>query len=153
MPTPHAVYEHIVEALALLLLLSGLDDLVPTLLVVWSWARKKGLPSLVPEPEEERRIAIFVPCWREAAVIDEMVRRNLSAIRYDNFDLFLGAYPNDEATLAAGVRLAATLRRVHTAECPHVGPYVQSRLPQLGLPTHGPFRGGALRSIRHHRCA
>jgi adsorption protein B len=108
--------------LALLLLLSGLDDLVPTLLVVWSWARKKGRPSLVPEPEEERRIAIFVPCWREAAVIDEMVRRNLSAIRYDNFDLFLGAYPNDEATLSAGVRLAATLRRVHTAECPHAGP-------------------------------
>ena len=122
MPAPHALYEHFVEALALLLLLSGLDDLVPTLLVVWSWALKKGRPIRIPEPEEERRIAIFVPCWREAAVIDEMVRRNLSAIRYDNFDVFLGAYPNDEATLAAGFRLAATLRRVHVAECPHAGP-------------------------------
>jgi adsorption protein B len=121
-PAPHALYEHFVAALALLLLLNGLDDLVPTLLVVWSWALEKGRTIRIPEPEEERRIAIFVPCWREAAVIDEMVRRNLSAIRYGNFDVFLGAYPNDEATLGAGFRLAATLRRVHMAECPHAGP-------------------------------
>ena len=122
MPVPHALYEHSVEAFAILLLLSGLDDLVPTLLVFWCWARPKRRPRRIPEPEEERRIAIFVPCWREAAVIDEMVRRNLSVIRYDNFDLFLGVYPNDDATLAAARRLAATLRRVHTAECPHAGP-------------------------------
>lgn len=122
MLAPHARYEQFIEAFAILLLLSGLDDLVPTLLVLWSRMRRKGSSRQIPKPEEERRIAIFVPCWREAAVIEKMVRRNLSAIRYDNFDVFLGVYPNDEPTLAAARRLSADLRRVHTAECPHAGP-------------------------------
>ena len=104
MPAPHALYEQLVEALAVLLLLNGLDDLVPTLLVLWSWVRRKDRLSRLPVLEEERRIAVFVPCWGEAAVIDDMVRRNLSVIRYDNFDVFLGTYPNDEETLAAGRR-------------------------------------------------
>lgn len=122
MLAPHALYEQLVEGLAVLLLLNGLDDLVPMLLVLWSCVRRKDRPSRLSDPEEERRIAVFVPCWREAAVIDDMVRRNLSVIRYDNFDVFLGVYPNDEATLAVARRLAATLRRVYVAECPHAGP-------------------------------
>lgn len=122
MAVSHTVYEQFVAVLAILLLLSELDDLVPALLVVWSSVWQKGRRVRIPEPKEERRMAIFVACWREAEVIGEMVRRNLSAVRYDNFDVFLGVYPNDEPTLAAACRLSATLSRVHVAKCPHPGP-------------------------------
>ena len=46
------------------------------------------------------------------------MRRNLAAIRYRNFDMFLGVYPNDEPTVLATRQLAAGLRNVHVAECP-----------------------------------
>jgi adsorption protein B len=51
-----------------------------------------------------------------------MIRHNLAAICYSNFDFFLGAYPNDEPTLEAAHHLAESYRNVHLAACPHAGP-------------------------------
>jgi adsorption protein B len=51
-----------------------------------------------------------------------MVRHNLMAIRYRNFDIFLGAYPNDEATLEVAKQLPGTFANVHVAVCPNPGP-------------------------------
>ena len=58
----------------------------------------------------------------EAGVIGDMVRHNLAAIRYRNYDFFLGVYSNDQLTVQAAAQLAAGLRNVHVAECPHPGP-------------------------------
>ena len=63
----------------------------------------------------ERRIAIFVPCWKESEVIGNMIRHNLAAICYSNFDFFIGAYPNNESTVTAAGRLAESYRNVHVA--------------------------------------
>jgi bacteriophage N4 adsorption protein B len=71
---------------------------------------------------DERKIAIFVPCWKESGVIGNMVRHNLAAIHYRNYDFFLGVYPNDEATVEAANQLAETFENVHVAVCPHPGP-------------------------------
>ncbi len=109
-------------ALASLLLLSGLDDLVPLSIVALACVRRRGRAHQVAESTGERRIAIFVPCWRESAVIGNMVRHNLSTIRYRNFDFFLGVYPNDEDTVKAAEQLADQLSNVHVAYCPHPGP-------------------------------
>ena len=70
----------------------------------------------------ESRIAIFVPCWKESDVIGNMVRHNLNAIRYKNFDIFVGAYPNDEPTVAVVEQLSKTFANVHPAVCPRPGP-------------------------------
>ena len=72
--------------------------------------------------KQERRIAIFVPCWKESGVIGNMIRHNLAAICYSNFDFFIGAYPNDESTVTAAGHLAESYRNVHVAACPHPGP-------------------------------
>ncbi len=109
--------------LSSLLLLSGLDDFVPVL--ICAWYRFRGQPadhSACPPAKDERPIAIFVPCWKESEVIGRMVRHNLAAIRYRNFEFFLGVYPNDAATIAAASELAANFRNVHAALCPHAGP-------------------------------
>jgi adsorption protein B len=103
--------------------ISGVDDLF--LLIAWlvSWSRRSAWPlesDLAATPR--RRIAIFVPLWREHAVIGEMLRHNVSAIRYDAYDFFVGVYPNDLETIAAVREVQERFTHVHLALCPHDGP-------------------------------
>ncbi len=51
-----------------------------------------------------------------------MVRHNLAAIRYRNYDFFLGVYPNDPATVRAAEQLAGEFGNVHVALCADPGP-------------------------------
>ncbi|MGI8960439.1 MAG: glycosyl transferase family protein [Bryobacteraceae bacterium] len=120
-----SVWPSILALLAILLLLSGIDDLVPLIICLGhriANRRAAADPSLGEFLKQERRIAIFVPCWKESGVIGNMIRHNLAAICYRNFDFFLGAYPNDESTMAAAGKLAESYRNVHVAACPHPGP-------------------------------
>jgi adsorption protein B len=110
--------------LATLLLLSGIDDFIPLSICVAQRFSKKPLPrsTLGEIVHPPRRIAIFVPCWKESRVIGNMVRHNISAIRYSNFDFFLGVYPNDQATVDAATQLSEGFTNVHVAACAHPGP-------------------------------
>ncbi len=117
-----SLWEGFLGALAFALLLSGLDDLVPVLIFLAGLLRRRGEQSSRDNQTPERRTAIFVPCWRESAVIGSMVRHNLSAVRYRSFDFFLGVYPNDQETVSAAGQLASEFPNVHVAECPHPGP-------------------------------
>lgn len=103
---------------AVYILLSGLDDLAFDLL----WLFRRQRRHAPPPPARERRIAVLVPLWQEAEVIERMLEHNLAAIRYTNYEFFVGFYPNDEATAAAVRRVAARHARVHPAEVPHDGP-------------------------------
>ncbi len=112
-----------------LLLLSGLDDFIPVLICLRQWLKDKklSLPAqneTHPDPPRtaERRIAIFVPCWKESGVIAKMVRHNLATLQYSAFDIFLGVYPNDEATVEVATALSETFPNVHVAICAHPGP-------------------------------
>ena len=110
------------------ILVSGLDDLVLVVALALTWARRRlcgggTLPSDTDlRTKPEKRIAILIPLWREAGVIGRMVEHNLSAIRYRSYDLFIGGYPNDEATVEAVRDLEARFPNVHLALCPHDGP-------------------------------
>jgi len=119
-------WANVLGLLASVLLVSGLDDFVPVLICVWHRVsrRQPPLPPLLGEGMQgkERRIAIFVPCWKESEVIANMVRHNLAAIRYRNFDFFLGVYPNDEATIGVAQGLETVFRNVHVALCVDPGP-------------------------------
>ena len=55
-------------------------------------------------------------------MITGMVEHNLSAIRYNKYEFFIGAYPNDDPTLDAVRELERRYPRVHLAVCPHDGP-------------------------------
>jgi bacteriophage N4 adsorption protein B len=114
----------VLGTLATTLLVSGIDDLIPTLICLWNLVLRKSvrISRQSRESDYERRIAIFVPCWKESGVIANMIRHNLAAIRYSNYDFFLGVYPNDTATVEVVRQLAGTLRNVHVAMCPHAGP-------------------------------
>jgi len=109
--------------LALFIVFSGLDDLVIDAAMVYEWWKRRKevrVPSITVPPE--KRIAVLVPLWKESRVIGGMIRHNISAIRYGSCDFFIGAYPNDPATLAAIRELEDCFSNVHLAMCPHGGP-------------------------------
>jgi adsorption protein B len=108
--------------LGILILLSSMDDLFLDLYFVASWLRHREKEDFCNTGIAEKRMAIFVPLWHESVVIAGMVEHNLSAIRYKNYEFFIGAYPNDEATLDVVRDLETRYPRVHLAVCPHDGP-------------------------------
>jgi adsorption protein B len=116
--------------LAIAILISGLDDLVIDIAWAAAWLARKlhpRAPLFPPGPRQLdsapiHRIAILLPLWHEAEVITQMVEHNLAAIRYPDYHIFAGAYPNDEATCAAVDALSKRFANVQLALCPHDGP-------------------------------
>lgn len=100
----------------------GLDDLI---LDVAFWIRKiqrRGErakhPRLTLERlkyKPEQRIALFVPCWQESDVVDRMVEYAVQTIEYENYDIFVGVYPNDLATVEKVERLERRYTNVKMA--------------------------------------
>src|ERR1017187_6385827 len=88
--------------LAIWILLSGLDDLFIGLVYLFSARKRFRWPSAAElDCAPQRRIAIFVPLWREEGVIAQMLERNLAVICYREYEIFAGVYPNDEPTIRA----------------------------------------------------
>jgi adsorption protein B len=121
------LFDHLVAAclvpLAAWILLSGLDDLFIDL-VFFLTGRKQFRRPAESELDQapQRRMAILVPLWREHRVIGRMLEHNLSVIHYENYDIFVGVYPNDELTARAVAGIERRHPRVHLALCPHDGP-------------------------------
>jgi adsorption protein B len=109
--------------LAVWILLSGLDDLFIDLVFFLTGRKRFPWPA---ESELDQapqcRIAILVPLWREYRVIGRMIEHNLSVVRYQNYDIFIGVYPNDQLTARVVAESARRHPRVHLALCPHDGP-------------------------------
>jgi bacteriophage N4 adsorption protein B len=120
----------ILAPLALAILISGLDDLTIDLAWAADWLHRKLRPraDLFPpgarqvEAAPRRRIAILVPLWQEHRVIARMLEHAVSAIRYQDYHIFAGAYPNDDRTQEAIRGVAARFPHIHLALCPHDGP-------------------------------
>jgi adsorption protein B len=90
-------------------LIGGLDDLGIDL--IWlarsAWRRAtvysrhpRATAATLPPPKPGR-LAIFVPAWREDAVIGQMIARAKATLRQRDWVLYVGCYPNDSATVAA----------------------------------------------------
>ncbi len=109
--------------LSIWILVSGLDDLF--IAAAYLRARITGRFPRFPADDAgipKRRIAIYVPLWHEEAVIRGMLEHNLAAVKYDSYDFFVGAYPNDPGTVRAVRMVAARSPQVHLSLCPHDGP-------------------------------
>ena len=109
-----------VAPLAVIFLLSGLDDLAVDVAWLCAWLADRAarrLPDVAPRP-----IAILVPLWHEDAVIARMLEHNLAAIRYASYHIFAGTYANDALTEEAVASISKRFSNVHLAVCPHDGP-------------------------------
>jgi adsorption protein B len=108
---------------------SSLDDFLLDLFFVYFWCRSRFHQRDEAEPrlssrgaEVQPAIAIFVPCWAEHDVIEKMLEHNLAAIDYENYEIWLGVYPNDLATQAKASSCSVRFPRVRYVVCPHDGP-------------------------------
>jgi adsorption protein B len=119
------IVRFLIPPVSLWLFISGCDELFVDFwfAVRATFGRDSWEVSLdkLAEPRE-KRIAMFVPCWHEAAVIEQMVEHNLGRIDYHNFDIFLGVYPNDPETIEKASKLERKYPRVHRSVCPEPGP-------------------------------
>src|SRR4051812_21744493 len=95
--------------LALWVFLNGIDDLLIDVAALCAWIRRKfsNDPRHRHPTEEEldaappRLMAVFVAVWKEHRVIQRMIDNNITQLKYDRVEFFIGAYPNDGLTVAA----------------------------------------------------
>ena len=86
------------------ILLFGLDDLLFDLF--WFTSRDRGDPAdRAKNTESDRpllgKLAIFLPAWKEAAVLPATLTRALAAWEGEHFRIYIGCYPNDAETILA----------------------------------------------------
>ncbi len=110
------------------LLAGGLDDfLVDLIWIVHSIARGVRFPdrndaaTLAP-PTRPGRLAVLIGAWDESAVIGAMLRHALATFDHGDYRLYVGAYPNDPATIDAVREVARDDARVRLVIGPRDGP-------------------------------
>jgi adsorption protein B len=108
--------------LAMWVLASGLDDVFLDLAYFYFRLRRRWRDAGAPACPQEKKIALLIPAWREEAVIERMLDHNLAAIQYRNYEVFVGAYPNDLPTLSRLRASELKHSQVHVVQCPHDGP-------------------------------
>jgi adsorption protein B len=83
------------------ILLFGLDDLLFDLFWLASRDRPRSADSADEVTPLAGKLAIFLPAWKEAAVLPATLARALAVWEGENFRIFIGCYPNDAATILA----------------------------------------------------
>ncbi len=115
--------------------------------------RPSALPSPPPDPLPEKRIALLIPAWREDAVIERMLDHNLAAIRYSSYEVFVGVYPNDHATLGRVMACEKKHPRLHLVVCPRDGPTYKAdclNWVYQGVLAHEEKSGSRFDIVLHH---
>lgn len=110
---------YLLATLAILFVLSGLDDLF---IDVYYWVRRlwriqktrhyEPLSYEQLTAKEEQYIAVLIPCWNEANVIGAMLKHNVYSMDYKKYYFFVGAYPNDPETVAQVQAVADVMPQV-----------------------------------------
>src|SRR5579884_2691276 len=151
--------------LAIWVLASGLDDLFLDLCAIYFWSlsllhefpparpTRAEIPGTSKGPLPEKPIALLVPAWREAAVIEQMLDYNVATIQYSNYEIFVGVYPNDIPTRARVLASEKKHPRVHHVLCPHSGPTSKADCLNwlyLGMQSYEEERGCHFEIVAHH---
>jgi adsorption protein B len=124
--------EVLAAILTLVIFVSSLDDLFIDL---WYWARRIFRRSRVERSPQYRRLsvdmlrdreeqpmAIMVPAWQESDVIAAMLQNMIEVLEYRNYRVFIGTYPNDQATIDEVERMVKRFPQVQRVQVPHPGP-------------------------------
>ncbi len=116
--------------LAVLMLISGLDDLIIDIVY---WLRRGWRAATVYRAHDrldyralygpaEKPLAIMVPAWHETHVIGKMAELAATTLDYENYHIFVGTYPNDPDTQRDVDEVCARFRNVHKVVCARPGP-------------------------------
>lgn len=115
---------------AIAMLVSGIDDLFIDI-VYWlrnAWRRltvyrqHDRLNYQALYEREEQPLAIMVPAWHETGVIGQMAELAATRFDYENYQIFVGTYPNDPDTQKDVDEVCARFPNVHKVVCARPGP-------------------------------
>ncbi len=120
----------LIVAVSVIFLVSGLDDLFIDLCYMGKrlFRRFTACSSDIALDEArvmrapEKPLAVMIPAWDESAVIRPMLENTLRTLRYGNFTLFVGTYPNDPATHKEVDDVVRRHPNVVRIVCPNNGP-------------------------------
>lgn len=70
----------------------------------------------------EKAIAMMIPAWDESKVIGQMLLNSITTLDYRNYHIFIGTYPNDEATRLAAEKIREIYPQVSISVTPADGP-------------------------------
>ncbi|MDX5364721.1 MAG: phage adsorption protein NrfB [Pseudazoarcus pumilus] len=116
--------------LACALLVLGIDDLLVDI-AYWSrrlWRSVSVYRNNAKADEQrlfdtpEKPLAIMVPAWREVGVVGNMAQLAASTLDYENYQIFIGTYPNDPETQAEVDEVCLRYPNVHKVVCARPGP-------------------------------
>jgi len=105
----------------IILFISGVDDFFVDM---YYWVQrffrwvlgKKEYPDITVDElvdYPEKPLALMVPAWDEAVVIEKMLKNTLRTFQYDNLHIFVGTYPNDPTTQEKVDNVTAIYSNVH----------------------------------------
>ncbi len=105
----------------IVLFISGVDDFfIDIYYWLMRWINqlmgKKRYPNITTEEllkEPEKPLALMIPAWREAEVIEKMLINTLKTYKYKKFHIFVGTYPNDPETQERVDSVAKIYKNVH----------------------------------------
>lgn len=124
------VLKYISIVLLVILFIFGLDDLF---IDTYFWLRKlrrnrsvytqfkRANPNDLFVPKQ-KPIAILVPAWQEVGVVGPMADAAVKTLQYENYQIFVGTYPNDEPTQQDIDEVCRHYDNVHKVVCALPGP-------------------------------
>ena len=108
--------------LGVVYVISGIDDAFIDFRAWYYRLRPESFKLAQLAFKKEKRIAVMVPAWKEACVIDRMISGNIARVEYKNYDFFIGVYPNDTETCEKARLLEDAYPNVHAAVNEKEGP-------------------------------
>lgn len=103
--------------LASLYILMGLDDFIWDIIALYYKRKRKDVVLNMQEISDTpyKLLAVIIGAWKEDNVIEDVIHNFLESTIYPKsmYHIFLGVYPNDEATILAVKRLTALYTNVH----------------------------------------
>ncbi|MBC2601839.1 glycosyl transferase family protein [Puniceicoccus vermicola] len=124
----------IMIGLIIIFLVSGLDDFFVDLVYyvrgAYRFLFKRNMVKPVTREQlesiPEKPVAIMVPAWQESAVIADMILNFRKSVKYDNWVLFVGTYPNDPDTFREAERARCYIPNTEVVVTPAPGPTCKS---------------------------
>lgn len=115
---------------ACIFVISGLDDLfidityaVRTLYrFIFVWKKHGRMTEQQLLGVREQPIAVMIPAWDESAIIYHMINNTIGTLNYSNYIIFVGTYPNDDATRKEVERLQEHHDNIRCIVCRDSGP-------------------------------
>jgi adsorption protein B len=108
------IFQVLLWVTTILLVVSGIDDIFVDLMYWFNkWKYNRALPKLNDLISvDENSIALIICAWKEYKVIGRTLTYALSRLKYSNYRIFVGIYPNDTKTLEVVKRIAQKNNKV-----------------------------------------